>query len=162
VRWPGEPDFRTAVFVPAGQAVEVALPGSGAPATPVATPAAPAAAAEPARSKRPLWFGIGGGLAGAGIGMIVYGAVRGNAEPSSCKGGNPFPDYYCNPDDVDAAQRQSIAGYATGGVLLAGSAAFFIVGALTGRHRDAPTDKPAAKIPLCSVGLSSAACRIQF
>jgi len=44
VRWPGQPEFRSDVFVPAGQVVEVTLPTAGAPA--VAAPEKPASVPE--------------------------------------------------------------------------------------------------------------------
>jgi hypothetical protein len=163
VRWPGEPDFRTAVVVPAGQAVEVVVPGAPSSGPTVAAAAetpAPAPAPDASlRKQRALWFGLGGGLAGAGIGMIVSGAVRGSAEPSSCTSGTPYPEYYCNPADVEAADRQSIAGYVSGGVLLAGSAAMFIVGSIKTTKQAEPAH---TSMPRCAFGLSSATCRLQF
>jgi hypothetical protein len=162
VRWPGQPEFRSDVFVPAGQVVEVTLPTAGAPAVaapekPASVPEAGPVSAPPKDKKRLLYFGIGGGLAGAGIGMIAYGVARGNAEPDACQGANAT--YYCNPSDVDAAHRQSVAGYVVGGTLLAGSAALFIVGAV--RHGK-PHSEQRTSLPACGFGLTSASCSLKF
>ncbi|HEY6882291.1 MAG TPA: tetratricopeptide repeat protein [Polyangiales bacterium] len=162
VRWPDNREFRTNVFVPAGQVVEIQLPADGsAPVT--AQPTPPAAPVndgyrpppEDSHKKKILWYSLGAGTAAVGAGMLVYGIVRGTAD-NDC--GSLKGDYkvYCNPDSVDSIHTQSVVGYAVGGALLAGGAAMIIVGALTGRHDDLP------RASTCDVGLAGANCKFQF
>jgi hypothetical protein len=157
IRWPDGREFRQSVFVPAGQVVEVAVPADGgAQSKPAVGPTvgqpatgAPTAAA-PAQDNRILWYSLGGGSAAVGIGLLTYGILR-NAATSDC-GGNT----YCNPDDEDKANRQAIAGFVTGGVLIAAGAAFFVVGAVTHKKSDQQARTQ------CGVGYASATCRFQF
>jgi tetratricopeptide (TPR) repeat protein len=158
IRWPDGREFRQSVFVPAGQVVEVAVPADGgAQSKPAVGPtvgqpgagSAPASAA-PAQDNRILWYSLGGGSAAVGIGLLTYGILR-NAATSDC-GGNT----YCNPDDEDKANRQAIAGFVTGGVLIAAGAAFFVVGAVTHKKSDQQARTQ------CGVGYASATCRFQF
>jgi hypothetical protein len=167
VRWPAGNEFRTNVYVPAGQVVSIAVSndGSAAPATNI-TPAAAAATANPGaaapaprddgKRKQLIWYGAAGGVAAVGVGMLVYGIARGAAN-NKCGQRKDDLLTYCNPDSEDASKRQSIAGYITGGALLAGSAALFVVAALNGRHEDAQHAKTQ-----CGVGLTSASCTLRF
>jgi hypothetical protein len=152
IRWPDGREFRTSVFVPAGQVAEVQVPTEVGAATPAASPAAGAAAADKgaAKDRRVLWYSLGGGTAALGIGLLTYGIVR-NAAVSDCGG-----DTYCNPDDEDKANRQKLAGFVTGPILLAAGAAMIVVGALT--HKKGDTQARTQ----CGVGYASAACRVRF
>jgi len=158
VRWASGREFRTNVYVPAGQVVELAVPDEGAAAAP--TPATTAGAAvatdtsqAPARSdKRILWYSIGGGVAALGVGLTVYGATR-IAATGKCD----EDDVYCNPDSKDSAKAQGIGGIVAGSALVVGGAALFVVGALTSRHDDARSAKS-----VCGVGLASARCTFRF
>ncbi|HEX5658418.1 MAG TPA: tetratricopeptide repeat protein [Polyangiales bacterium] len=166
VRWPDNKEFRTNVFVPAGQVVELQLPTDGQPATATTTPATTAPVAtgdgyrpppdDGTKKKKILWYSLGAGTAALGTGLLIYGIVRGGAD-SDC--GSLKGDYrvYCNPDSVDSIKAQSLAGYISGAALLAGGAAFFVVGALTTRHSDAP--RAATR---CGVGYGSATCKFEF
>jgi len=168
VRWPAGQEFRTNVYVPAGQVVQIAVPGDSAP-TPAAAAAAPAAGAPvqdstgPAPSsgsdKRILWYSLGGGVAAAGVGLVVYGVVRGGATDKCGKRDDLGLLTYCNPESADKADRQAVVGYALGGVLLAGGAALFVVGALTHKHEDT---RPGSASTQCGVGLASANCTFRF
>lgn len=161
VRWPSGREYRTNVYVPAGQVVEIAVgdPGSETAApTPAQTANAAARvesgqAAEPARSdKRWLWYGVGGGVAALGVGLAVYGATR-----LAATGDCDDRAVYCNPESKDSVKTQGIAGIAAGSALILGGTALVVVGALTGRPRDerrAQTD--------CGVGLTSASCTFRF
>jgi hypothetical protein len=166
VRWPDNREFRTNVFVPAGQVVEIQLPSEGQPATATTTPGptAPTATSDgyrpppdDTRKKKILWYSLGAGTGALGAGLLIYGIVRGGAD-SDCGSLKGDARIYCNPSSRDAANAQSIAGYIAGGALLAGSAALFIVGALTTRHGD----RPRAATTTCGVGLASANCKFQF
>lgn len=162
VRWPSGREFRTNVVVPAGQVIEVNVPddsqGDAAGAT--QDPTGPAAYTSGAQGtadttaddkrKALLFYGIGGGVAAAGVGLLAYGIARGSAT-SDCGG-----DVYCNPDDVDTADRQSIVGYAVGGTLIAGGAALIVVAALRGRNTESQARTA------CGVGFASASCRFHF
>jgi hypothetical protein len=153
VKWPDGREFRTSIFVPAGQVVEVAVTGDGAPAKTEPSQGSPDLAVsskDAAKDRRILWYSLGGGLAAVGTGLLVYGIVRKTAT-SDCGGDN-----YCNPDDEDSANTQAIAGLATGGVLLAAGAAFIVVGAVTGKKSDKQAKTQ------CGIGYASAACRFQF
>jgi hypothetical protein len=164
VRWPDNKEFRTNVFVPAGQVVELQLPSDGsAPVPAAATPATPGPVRtddgyrpppEDTKKKKILWYSLGGGTAAVGAGLLIYGIVRGGAD-NDCRKGDPR--VYCNPDSVDSIKAQSLAGYISGAALLAGGAAFFVVGALTTRHSDTP--RAATQ---CGFGLTSANCKFQF
>ena len=168
VRWPGGKEFRTNVFVPAGQVVNIAVSDDGtgaAAAAPVApTPVAVAQAAtqnEPPPAhhdkKKIILYSTGAGAAAAGIGLLVYGIVRGGAGDKCGKRDKTLDLLtYCNPSSQDAAQRQSIAGYVSGGLLIAGGAALMVVSALSGR-----SDAKQAKTQ-CGVGPSSASCTFRF
>jgi hypothetical protein len=168
VRWPSGQEFRTNVFVPAGQVVNITIPDEGGTtAQPTAggapTPAAGAPATTSAASggsqgvdKRILWYSLGGGVAAAGVGMIIYGVVRGAATDKCNERDALGLTTYCNPDSVDKADRQSVTGYAMGGVLLAGGAALFVVGALTHKRDDRQAKTQ------CGVGLMSANCTFRF
>ncbi|HVZ33847.1 MAG TPA: hypothetical protein VG963_15570, partial [Polyangiaceae bacterium] len=103
------------------------------------------------RDQRLLWYSLGAGTGAVGAGLLIYGIVRG-AATNKCGG-----DTYCNPSSEHAANHQALAGYVTGGVLLAGSAALFVVGALSGRHQDARMAKTR-----CGLGLTSAQCTLRF
>lgn len=156
VRWPSGHEFRTAVFVPAGQVVEVAVPDDtrGAPvAGPVAThPSAQPSEAPPSHSdKRVLWYSLGGGVAAVGIGLAIYGGTRFAERSKACDGSR-----YCDPDSADSAKTQGIAGVAVGSALVVGGAALFVVGALTHRRDDARAKAS------CSPGLASAQCTFRF
>jgi len=168
VRWPAGQEFRTNVYVPAGQVVQIAVPGDNAAApTPAAAAAAPtpgapvltggATTASSHSDKRILWYSLGGGVAAAGVGLIVYGVVRGGATDKCGKRDDLDLLTYCNPDSVDKADRQSILGYALGGVLVAGGAALVVVGALTHKNDDVRTAGAQ-----CGVGLASANCTFRF
>jgi hypothetical protein len=154
IRWADGREFRQSVFVPAGQVVEVAVPsdaGAKPAVGPVAgQPDAKPATAGPAKDNRVLWYSLGGGTAGLGVGLLAYGIVR-NAATSDCGG-----DTYCNPDDEDKANRQAIAGLVTGGVLIAAGAAFFVIGAVTHKKSDRQARTK------CGIGYASATCRFQF
>ncbi|MET0286890.1 MAG: tetratricopeptide repeat protein [Polyangiales bacterium] len=165
IRWPDNKEFRTNVFVPAGQVVELQLPADGsAPVTATATPATPGPRndgyapppSDDTRKKKLLWYSLGAGTAAVGAGLLVYGIVRGTADNDcgSVQGGFRV---YCNPDSKDSIKTQSVVGYALGGALLAGGAAFFVVGALTGRHDDQPRASTQ-----CGIGMASASCKFQF
>ena len=156
VRWPDGREYRTTVFVPAGQVAEVQVAGEASPAGqpaagPVAGGAGSSAAPASAPDRRVLWYSLGGGAAALGVGLLTYGIVR-NAATSDCDD----PDIYCNPDDEDRAKRQALAGFITGPVLIAAGAALFVVGALTHKKADAQARTQ------CGVGYASAACRIRF
>lgn len=153
IRWADGREFRTTVFVPAGQVAEVQVPvevGAAAPAKGPAAAGAAGADSAPAKDRRVLWYSLGGGTAALGIGLLTYGIMR-NAEISDC-GGN----IYCNPDDEDKVKRQKLAGFVTGPLLLAAGAAMIVVGAVT--HKK--SDKQART--QCGVGYASAACRVRF
>lgn len=168
VRWPAGQEFRTNVYVPAGQVVQIAVPGGN---TAAPTPAAAASAPTPGApvltgnatgpssgsDKRILWYSLGGGVAAAGVGLIVYGVVRGGATDKCGKRDDLGLLTYCNPDSVDKADRQSIVGYALGSVLVAGGAALVVVGALTHKNDDVR-----AAGTQCGVGLASANCTFRF
>jgi tetratricopeptide (TPR) repeat protein len=176
VRWPAGQEFRTNVYVPAGQVVQIAVPGASAAPTPAAAAAAPAAGAPvltstapaPSSDKRVLWYSLGGGVAAAGVGLIVYGVVRGGATDKCGKRDDVGLLTYCDPDAADKAERQAKVGYALGAVLLAGGAGLFVVGALTHKHEDARqatlrsgAERPRASTQ-CGVGLASANCTFRF
>ncbi len=166
VRWPDNKEFRTNVFVPAGQVVELQLPADGnAPVTATATPApvtsTPNDISRPPpddanKKKKILWYSLGAGTAAVGAGLLIYGIVRSTAD-SDC--GSLKGDYrvYCNPDSVDKIHTQTIAGAVSGGVLLAAGAGLFVVGALTTRHSDVPR-----AATTCGIGYASASCKFQF
>lgn len=157
VRWPDGREYRTTVFVPAGQVAEVQVAGEVTPAgQPAAGPVAGSSAGGSTTTgatpdRRILWYSLGGGAAALGVGLLTYGIVR-NAATSDCDD----PDTYCNPDDEDRAKRQALAGFITGPVLIAAGAALFVVGALTHKRADAQARTQ------CGVGYASAACRIRF
>jgi hypothetical protein len=167
VRWPAGQEFRTNVYVPAGQVVQIAVTGDNAAPTPAAAAAAPtpgapvstgaSTAPSSGSDKRILWYSLGGGVAAAGVGLIVYGVVRGGATDKCGKRDDLGLLTYCNPDSVDKADRQSILGYALGGVLVAGGAALVVVGALT--HKNDDTRSAGTQ---CGVGLASANCTFRF
>jgi hypothetical protein len=151
VRWPDGREFRTSVFVPAGQVAEVLVPTEVGAAKPAEGPTASGTSgAESGKDRRVLWYSLGGGAAALGVGLLTYGIVRG-AATSDCGG-----DIYCNPDDEDKANRQKLAGLVTGPILLAAGAALIVVGALS--HKK--SDKQART--QCGVGYASAACRVSF
>lgn len=159
IRWPDGREFRTTVFVPAGQVAAVDVPAdAGGPAKPVAAgPVANQPAQDGAsgsagpKDNRILWYSLGGGSAAVGVGLLAYGIVRHTAT-----GDCDNEDVYCNPDDEDRAKRQAIAGLVTGSVLIAAGAAFFVVGAVTHKKRDQQARTQ------CGIGYASAACRFQF
>ncbi|MDB4973746.1 MAG: hypothetical protein JWN48_2087, partial [Myxococcaceae bacterium] len=167
VRWSAGKEFRTNVYVPAGQVVNITVndDGSAAVQQPVAvTPADAAKASDintppPAQhdNKKIILYATGGAVTALGVGLLVYGIVRGGAND---KCGQRDKKYdlltYCNPDDVDASKRQSIAGYVTGSVLIAGGAALLVVNALSDRG-----DRQLAKTQ-CGVGLGSGSCTFHF
>jgi hypothetical protein len=166
VRWPAGQEFRTNVYVPAGQVVQIAVPGNGSgaptPAAAAPTPGAPvltgsSAQASSGSDKRILWYSLGGGVAAAGVGLIVYGVVRGGATDKCGKRDDLGLLTYCNPDSVDKADRQAVVGYALGGVLVASGAALFVVGALTHKKDDVRSAGTH-----CGVGLASANCTFRF
>ncbi|HEX6240232.1 MAG TPA: tetratricopeptide repeat protein [Polyangiales bacterium] len=155
IRWPNGGEFRTSVFVPAGQVAEVHVPAEagGIASGPVAGPAAqPASGSGGARSsdKRVLWYSLGGGAAAVGVGLLAYGIAR-KVATSDCGG-----DTWCNQDDVDRADRQAIGGLVSGSVLLAAGAALFVVGAVTHKKSDRQAKTQ------CGIGYASASCRFQF
>jgi hypothetical protein len=153
VRWPDGREFRTSVFVPAGQVAEVSVPSEVGAAKPAQGPAAGSSASADtggAKDRRVLWYSLGGGVAALGIGLLTYGIVR-NGATSDC-GGNT----YCNPDDVDKVDRQKLAGFVTGPLLLAAGAALIVVGAVTHKKGDKQARTQ------CGVGYASAACRVRF
>ena len=159
IRWASGREFRTNVYVPAGQVVnvEVADDGSAPAAAPSGATGAtgatgPMDAPPPSSSKRVLWYSIGGGVAAVGLGLAIYGATR-IAAQSKCGD----RDIYCEPDSADSAKTQGIAGISVGSALILGGAALFVVGALSGRH----DDKRAAKTQ-CGLGYASAACTFRF
>jgi len=154
IKWPDGREFRTSIFVPAGQVIEVPVTGDAAPAKGQPSDGGPNLAVSTKntpKDRRILWYSLGGGLAAVGSGLLVYGIVR-KVATSDC-GGNT----YCDPDDEDSANTQGIAGLAVGGVMLAAGAAFIVVGAVTGKK----SDKQQAKTQ-CGIGYASAACRFQF
>lgn len=157
IRWPDGREFRTSVFVPAGQVAEVQVPGEvsspGRPAAgPVAGPSTGMGAdAGSAPDRRILWYSLGGGVAALGVGLLTYGIVR-NAATSDCDDAA----IYCNPDDENRANRQALAGLITGPVLIAAGAALFVVGAVTHKNADAQARTQ------CGIGYASATCRIRF
>jgi hypothetical protein len=154
VRWPGRPEFRTNVAVPAGQVIEVNLPSDAG--TPVAAgPVNTTVDTDDGKKSPVLWYALGGGLAAAGVGGIVYGVVRGGAA-SDCGG-----DTYCNPDDEDAASTQSLVGYIAGGVLLAGGGTLITLAALGVLGGDGDEGEKQAGTT-CGIGFASATCRIRF
>jgi hypothetical protein len=167
VRWPAGQEFRTNVYVPAGQVVQIAVPNGNAAPTPATAAAAPDSGApvmtgnatQPSSSsdKRILWYSLGGGVAAAGIGLIVYGVVRSGATDKCDKRDDLGLRTYCNPDSVDKADRQAVIGYALGGLLVAGGAALFVVGALTHKKDDVRSAGTQ-----CGVGLASANCTFRF
>jgi hypothetical protein len=159
VRWASGREFRTNAYVPAGQVVNIEIPNDGTgPATATQSPAGPSVSPTtsemppPTRSdRRVLWYSLGGGVAGVGLALTIYGATR-IAAQSKCGG-----DTYCDPDSRDAAKTQGIAGIAAGSALVLGGAALFVVGALTGRHDDTRSARTS-----CGVGYGSAACTFRF
>ena len=153
VRWPGQPDYRTNIQVPAGQVIQITLPtDAGKPATTGAV-TTQVDTADAGKGKKVLWYSLGGGLAALGVGGIVYGAVRGGAD-SDCGGTT-----YCNPDDEDSAKTQSIVGYGVGAALLAGGATLITLTALGVLGSD---DGEKQAKTTCGIGLASATCRIRF
>jgi hypothetical protein len=163
VHWPDNREFRTNVFVPAGQVVDIRLPADANAPAPVAAAPAPQAPGndgyappppDDGKKKKILWYSLGAGTAAVGAGLLIYGIVRGTAD-SDC--GSLKGDFrvYCNPDSVDSIHTQSVAGYAVGGVLLAAGAGLFVVGALTTRG-----DRPQAA--QCGIGMASANCKFRF
>jgi hypothetical protein len=163
IRWPDNKEFRTNVFVPAGQVVELQLPADGSsPVTATATPATSAPVkdgyapppSDDTRKKKILWYSLGGGTAALGAGLLIYGIVRGTAD-NDCGTVQDGFRVYCNPDSKDSIKTQSVAGLAVGGTLLAAGAALFVVGALTTRHSDRVASS-------CGIGLASANCKLQF
>ena len=104
----------------------------------------------PAKDKRILWYSLGGGAAAVGVGLLAYGIAR-KLATSDCGG-----DTWCNPDDVDRADRQAIGGLVSGSVLLAAGAALFVVGAVTHKKSDRQAKTQ------CGIGYASASCRFQF
>jgi hypothetical protein len=162
VRWPSGREFRTNVYVPAGQVVELTVPDeSGAAPAKGPTAAASGSAVADASASAPgqrtpwLWYGLGTGVSATGVGLLVYGIVRGGAT-DKCGERNDGLLTYCNPDSEDAATRQSIAGYVSGGVLMLGGAALFVVGALSQRRDDTRAGTQ------CGIGLASATCTVRF
>jgi hypothetical protein len=152
VRWPDGSEFRTSIFVPAGQSVEVTVPAEGGAKTasgPTVSGAAQPGA--PPKDRRVLWYSLGGGAAAVGLGLAVYGAVR-LSEISNCGD----KETYCNPDQEDSARTQGIAGLAVGVPLVLAGGAFFLVGALTHKKSDKQAKTQ------CGIGLASAACRVRF
>jgi hypothetical protein len=155
VRWPGQPEYRTNIQVPAGQVIQVNLPaGAGKPDMTAAINTNVDTADTGKNGKKILWYSIGSGLAALGVGGIVYGVVRGGAD-SDCGGTT-----YCNPDDKDSASTQSMIGYTVGGVLLAGGATLITLTALGVLGGDKEGEKQAKTT--CGIGLASATCRIRF
>lgn len=152
IRWADGREFRTTVFVPAGQVAEVQVPAevSAGPAKAPSAAGAAAAGEAPAKDRRVLWYSLGGGTAALGIALLTYGIMR-NAEVSDCGG-----ETYCNPDDEDKVNRQKLAGFVTGPLLLAAGATMIVVGAVT--HKK--SDKQART--QCGIGYASAACRVRF
>lgn len=165
VRWPAGNEFRTNVYVPAGQVVDITIPAEGAaaaqpsaqPSTRTPTATASSNQAPSSVDKRILWYSLGGGVAAAGVGLIVYGAVRGGATSDCGKIDRVGLETYCNPDSQDSIERQSKVGYGLGAVLVAGGAALFVVGALT--HKRDDTRRAGSE---CGVGLASASCTFRF
>lgn len=149
VRWPDGTEFRTSVYVPAGQSAEVNVPAGGG-SRPMGPAAGPAASEPPAKDRRVLWYSLGGATAAVGAGLAVYGALR-LAEIGDCGG-----DTYCNADQESSAKTQGIAGLAVGIPLVLGGGALFLVGALTHEKSDKMANTQ------CGIGLASAACRFQF
>lgn len=154
IRWPDGREFRTSVFVPAGQVADVNVPAQGAQAAPSAqngsAQPAPVSSSAPAKDRRVLWYSLGGGAAAVGVALLGYGIARKMAT-SDC-GGNT----YCNPDDEDAANRQGLAGIVSGSVLVAAGAGAFVVGALMHKKSDQQARTQ------CGIGLASASCRFRF
>jgi hypothetical protein len=170
VQWTGRPEFRTNVQVPAGQTVEVSLPAdAGAPAV----SDQPVAKVDTSEGMSPIvWYSVGGALAAAGVGAIVYGAVRSGdavdcAKPNSSgaySGGTYCPD----PDAADSASTQSMLGFVAGGVLVVGGGVLITLGILKARKETEPTAQLNARARLraasttCGVGFASATCRVHF
>jgi hypothetical protein len=155
VRWPDGTEFRTSVFVPAGQSAEVNVPAGGG-SRPVGGPVAGGGAAPaPAKDRRVLWYSIGGATAAVGVGLAVYGALR-LSEISDCEDGTEPGTIYCDPDQESSARTQGIAGLAVGVPLVLAGSALFVVGALTHKKSDKMANRQ------CGIGLASATCRFRF
>jgi hypothetical protein len=84
---------------------------------------------------------------------LAYGGVQGGKEVDCSEGG---PNYCPDPDQNDAVNRQSLAGYITGGLLVAGGAGLIVWGVLSGK-----SDKQQASNQ-CGLGLASASCKFRF
>ncbi len=161
VTWPGQPEFRTNVIVPAGQVIEVSLPedaGRGAVATGSAGPAQDGTTGVAVSTKsgngKKIGLIVGGSVAAAiGTGLLIYGGVRGGDKVDCASSG---PNYCPDPDQNDSVKTQSIVGYAIGGALLAGGAGLIVWGALSGKG-----DKQQASTR-CGLGLASASCKFRF
>jgi len=166
VRWADGREYRTSAYVPAGQVVTISVGDAGAPVAQVPAPAAVAAASVPqsapaappegrSKTKKIVLYSVGGAVAAIGVGLLVYGGVRGGAT-SKCGELKDGIETYCDPDSKRSAEHQSIGGYVAGGVLLAGGAAIVLVNALTGRHDDT------RRASQCGVGFTSASCTFRF
>ena len=167
VRWTSGREFRTNVYVPAGQVVSIAVSDDpnatpaaavtpAAAAATVASSAAPPPAQDDGKRRKIIWYSVAGGVAAAGVGMLSYGIARGTAT-SKCGARKNDLLTYCNPSSEDRANHQAIAGYVVGGALLAAGGALFVVTALSGRHDDAQHAQTQ-----CGVGFSSANCTFRF
>lgn len=152
VRWPGKPEFRTNVIVPAGQVISVDLPAdAGAGASTGASTSTADVRVDSSKNRKILFYALGGAAAAAGLGLLTYGIVRGT-DKVDCG------DNYCpKPEQNDSVKTQSIVGYAVGGTLLAGGAALIVVGALTGKkvNQDSASTR-------CGMGFASASCQFRF
>lgn len=155
VRWPDRPEFRTNVFVPAGQVIEVQVHEQGpqaAPTTGSQGTQVSASTDDLKKDRKLLWYVLGGSTAAVGTGLLIYGIVR-NGDKVDCGGNIYCPD----PSQADSVKTQSIAGLAVGGTLMAAGAALIVVGALTGNSGGEQQAKTQ-----CGVGYASAACRFRF
>ncbi len=152
VRWAGQPEFRTNVIVPAGQVIAVDLPasaGAGASQGGAATEDSVSISTNSARNRKILFYSLGGAVAAVGVGLLTYGIVRGTDKVDCDK------NYCPKPEQNDSVKTQSIVGYAVGGTLIAGGAAFILVSALMRKD-----DKQSAT--RCGVGFASASCQFRF
>jgi hypothetical protein len=167
VRWPSGQEYRTNVYVPAGQVVPLSINDDGTPAAaaapnPVTTvgsqpSTAPAAPRDDHKRKEIILYSVGGGVAAIGVGLLAYGISRGIAVGKCGERDSLGLQNYCNPDSEDSAKAQSIAGYAVGGVLLAGGAALLVYNVISSRHDDAQRAQTR-----CGLGLASASCTFRF
>lgn len=144
-----------AVVVPAGQVVDVQVPGGpegdpvivldGGSGGSVDFGSAPASQT---RSRPRVLLFAGSGVAGVGLGVLAYGIGR-----QVSLGGCSDPGFACLEEDRVARQRS--VGLALGAVMLAGGATLIVLDVLTHGHADERADVSV------DVGLASLALTVR-